>query len=179
MTAPEVIAGICRDFGPQLTLPAGSPLVPDRVLWALAGCESDFGMYALPRHEPAYCYGHRYDVPSLSKRYGCLAHCSYGPWQMMYPHLVTYGGPENPADFVFVAQPGDVSDQQFDARARRCAKIAVAMLNAEIFGRQRAMTLAEVAKAWNHGVWADDFDDDDYVNRARKFYAEPYPLEAK
>lgn len=175
MTAPEITAGICRELGPQIKLPAGSTLEADRVLWALAGCESDFGQYALPRHEPAYCYGGRYASAALSKRYGCFAHCSYGPWQVMFPHFVTFGGQDNPTDFAFVSQLGEVMDQQFEARARRCARIAIAMLNAEIFGRQKAMTIDQFAKAWNHGWWDDDFNDDDYINRARRFYAAPYP----
>ncbi len=172
MTARQIIATLCRRYGSRLHV---LPLLDGaRVLWALAGCESDFGAAALPRHEEGYCYGHRYDVKALSRAWGCAAHCSYGPWQMMYSHLEDYLPSPLRTPVGLVYQPGDVSAKMRTANDYLCAA-AVRFLNDEILGRQRATTMAQIAKAWNHGNWADDYDDSAYVNRALKFYDTPYP----
>lgn len=67
--------------------PAG--VDPVQLLWALAGNESSYGANCTPRHEPGYCYitHGRYattgQMRELTQEWGCLAHCSYGPWQLM------------------------------------------------------------------------------------------------
>jgi hypothetical protein len=70
----------------------GGEYQPDAFLVALSGIESSFGLNDIPRYEPAYGYGGRYAKAShLAKaleRYGALAACSYGPWQVMY--IVAY-----------------------------------------------------------------------------------------
>ncbi len=176
MTPQQVIAGLCRQYGRNLKLPQGSTLDGAKVLWALAGCESDFGARAVARHEPGYCYGHIYDPKELSGKWGCLAHCSYGPWQMMYPHLVTYSGiPITPMDFTIGA---GWSGPGFTRAADRAALAAKTMLNEEVLGRQQATTLEQIAKTWNHGNWRDDYDDSAYTDRAAKFYATDFPAEA-
>src|SRR5579875_2365414 len=109
MTPQQVVAALCRKYGPQIHVAA--PLDGARVLWALAGCESQFGAYPLPKHEDGYCAGHRYDIPALTKRWGCAAHCSYGPWQAMWAHLedLLPSPLRNPAMFIFAA--GDAGPQ--------------------------------------------------------------------
>ncbi len=171
-TPQSIIAKLCQQYSPMLKVPAG--LDPARVLWALAGNESSFGLNSLPRHESAYCYGHEYEVRALSHRWGCASHCSYGPWQMMFSHLVTYLG-ETAEPFAFVFEWGQ-SDEHFELGAHFAVKGAVAMLNQEILGRQGATTLDQIAKSWNHGNWRDSFDDSVYQHRAQTNYNAPWPL---
>jgi hypothetical protein len=87
--APEIIAALCRKHAPDLFTPAnwqGTPLDKVRLLWGIAGVESSFGLNCNPRHEQGYCYGGRYLDTERTREWGCLAHCSYGPWQVMYAH---------------------------------------------------------------------------------------------
>jgi hypothetical protein len=86
---PEVIASLCRKHAAEVRW-KGTPLDLDgkvRLLWGIAGVESSFGVNCQPRHEPGYCYGGKYYKPYSSKVWGCLAHCSYGAWQVMFPNL--------------------------------------------------------------------------------------------
>lgn len=171
-SASAIVARYAKVYGPDLKL-LDSRIDGARLLWAIAGAESDFGEYALPRHEPAYCSGHRYDIPALTKRWGCAAHCSYGPWQMMFPRLVDFcSAPQSPHLYVVEAHQ---ADSHFLGMTVIAAGAAVRMLNQEILGRQQARTIQEIAKAWNHGNWRDQFDDSAYVDRAVKFYSTPFP----
>lgn len=88
--AREILADLCRTHAAELL----SPLVwkdtsfdKARVLWAFCGVESSFGANCNPRHETGYCYGAKYFNPHLSSLWGCLAHCSYGPWQVMFANF--------------------------------------------------------------------------------------------
>jgi len=88
--APEIVAALCRKHAPDLFTPLkwqGTPLDKVRLLWGVAGVESSFGLNCSPRHEPGYCYGGRYFNPVASKSWGCLAHCSFGPWQVMFANF--------------------------------------------------------------------------------------------
>ncbi len=88
--APEIIAALCRKHAPDLLTPVkwqGTPLDKVRLLWGISGVESSFGLNCSPRHEPAYCYGGRYFNPVASREWGCLAHCSFGPWQVMFANF--------------------------------------------------------------------------------------------
>src|SRR2546429_7159205 len=88
--APEIIAALCHKHAPSLLTPLtwqGTPLDKVRLLWGLAGVESSFGWNCNPRHEQGYCTRGRYFDVLSTKAWGCLAHCSYGPWQVMFPHF--------------------------------------------------------------------------------------------
>jgi hypothetical protein len=88
--APEIIAALCRKHAPDLLTPVrwqGTPLDKVRLLWGLAGVESSFGLNCTPRHEPGYCFGGRYFNPVASRAWGCLSHCSFGPWQVMFANF--------------------------------------------------------------------------------------------
>jgi hypothetical protein len=88
--SPEIIAALCRKHGTGVLVPVkwqGTPLDRTKLLWAIAGVESSFGLNSVPRHEPGYCYGGRYFDRERTHEWGCLAHCSYGPWQVMFPHF--------------------------------------------------------------------------------------------
>jgi hypothetical protein len=88
--APEIIAALCRKHALGVLNPVkwqGTPLDRVRLLWAIAGVESSFGANCTPRHEGGYCYGGKYFDRPRSHEWGCLAHCSFGPWQVMYSHF--------------------------------------------------------------------------------------------
>jgi hypothetical protein len=85
--APEIVAALCRKHAPDLLTPTtwhGTPLDKVRLLWGIAGVESTFGFNCNPKHEDGYCYGGKYFDRDRSHSWGCLAHCSYGPWQAMF-----------------------------------------------------------------------------------------------
>jgi hypothetical protein len=90
----------------------------------------------------------------------------------MYCHIHDYEPTLSPALWIQVA---GACDMQFQVGARLACKIAVDLLNADILGHQKATTLAQIAKAWNHGNWADSYDDSAYVTRAEHFYTTPMP----
>jgi hypothetical protein len=88
--APEIIAALCRKHALGVLNPVkwqGTPLDRTKLLWAIAGVESSFGLHCYPRHEPGYCFGGKYFDRERSEEWGCLAHCSYGPWQVMFTHF--------------------------------------------------------------------------------------------
>jgi hypothetical protein len=88
--APEIIAGLCRERARDLLSPRPGDLAQmdaAKLLWAFAGVESSFGLNSAPRHEWGYCYNGRYFDSAATAEIGCLAHCSYGPWQVMYANF--------------------------------------------------------------------------------------------
>jgi hypothetical protein len=88
--APEIIAALCRKHAPDIFAPVdwqGTPLDKVRLLWGIAGVESSFGLNCNPRHEQGYCFGGRYLDTDRTREWGCLAHCSYGPWQVMFSNF--------------------------------------------------------------------------------------------
>lgn len=88
--APEIIAALCRKHAPGLFTPAtwqGTALDKVRLLWGVAGVESSFGLNSTPRHENGYCYNGPYFNSVASHAWGCLAHCSFGPWQVMFANF--------------------------------------------------------------------------------------------
>ena len=88
--APEIIAGMCQRRERDLLTPRQGDLAEfsgAKLLWGIAGVESSFGLYSHPRHEQGYCYNGRYYDPQATAEWGCLAHCSYGPWQVMFDHF--------------------------------------------------------------------------------------------
>lgn len=86
----EIIAALCWKHAPDLLTPKvweGTPIDKVRLLWGFAGVESTFGLDCTPRHEPGYCHGGKYFNRIASRVWGCLAHCSYGPWQVMFANF--------------------------------------------------------------------------------------------
>lgn len=88
--APEIIAGLCLSHASELLTPVqwqGTPIDKAKLLWGISGVESSFGLNCSPRHENGYCYGGPYFNKYASKDWGCLCHCSFGPWQVMYANF--------------------------------------------------------------------------------------------
>jgi hypothetical protein len=106
----------------------GKPL-----LRAIADVESSYGQNSNPRHEPAYCHGGKYYHVVLTKLYGCAAHSSYGPWQVIYPTAYELG---------FFGAPEELANPETNCL------YAVRYLNARA---AKATTLEQLARCYNGG----------------------------
>lgn len=140
----QSVATACQRHGKDLTLPgpgAGDLFTRDgaNILWAFAGAESTFGDDTAPRHEAAYCRGGKYFDAGLTNKWGCLAHCSYGPWQVMFAN---YPPGFDPPMILAGALAVELNIAQ-----------AVKRLNLAL--RQGANTLADLADAYNSGNFRD------------------------
>jgi hypothetical protein len=155
MNVPRpTIVDLCNRFGGALKVP---PTIDGaRLLWALAGNESSFGLNASPRHEQAYCHGGRYYDKALTGIWGCLAHCSFGAWQVMYPNI-SFGGAVSPLD---VMNKPEVA-----------ANAAVQFINRRILMAEKATTIEEIADAYNSGDWRDSIIPEKYIADLVKNYA--------
>ena len=156
--ARSTIVALCRRFGPAVKTPEG--ISGEQLLWALSGNESTFGINCAPRHEAGYCHGGKYFDPSLTSIWGCLAHCSYGAWQVMYPNISSGGGID---PIAAIRQP------EIGANA------AVQFINRNILGREKATTLQQIADAYNSGDWRDRNVPGRYIADLVKNYAVPIP----
>jgi hypothetical protein len=130
------VAAACRKWGEMLRVPEG--LDGARLLWAIAGCESSFGVNCKPRHEPFY---HRLAVEQknarlveMTKLWGCDAHSSFGPWQLL---LVNCSSTMRPEEF---------------ANLNRAALETALFLNRRILDHG-ADNVIKIATAYNSGKW--------------------------
>jgi hypothetical protein len=158
--APEIIAALCRKHAPDLFAPAqwqGTPLDKVRLLWGISGVESSFGLNCNPRHEPGYCFNGRYFDPDRTRMFGCLAHCSYGPWQVMFPH------------FPFGVSPLSLLwDADGRVAAETCLVGAVKVLNVAI--AHGAKNLSDIVIAYNGPA-----DEEEYSARLAEHLTIPMP----
>jgi hypothetical protein len=154
----QIIATLCRQYGPALNVPIGINGVC--LLWALAGNESSFGASCAPRHELGYCYGHKYFDASYTHEWGCLAHCSFSPWQIMATNAKGF-------------TPLELLDDP-----EKAIQATVGFLNRQILGAEKAATLSEIADAYNSGNWRDAIVPQEYIDRLIKNcgVAMPAPL---
>ena len=137
--APEIIASLCKQHAPDLFTPAqwqGTPLDKVRLLWGIAGVESSFGEFCGPKHESGYCVGGRYFDRDRTLQWGCLAHCSFGPWQVMF---VNFPFSVSPLSLMWATDGRDAADL--------CIRGAVGLLN-RIIGRG-AQNLAQIVIGYN------------------------------
>lgn len=163
MFTREVLAAACMQFAATLKVPVGIDAA--RLLWALSGCESSFGKNCTPRHEPFYhdlaVSGKSPQLVNLTARFGCAAHSSFGPWQLL---LVNATPTTLPEDF---------------AQLERCALETTAFVNARILIHERAQTVQQVAMAYNSGRWNWDAVPAGvarYAEQCQGYYAnEPMP----
>lgn len=137
--APEIIAGLCRVRARDLLRTGSGDLGsvdPVKLLWGIAGVESTFGLNSYPRHENGYCFNGRYFDPKATAEWGCLAHCSYGPWQVMFDHFPPTISP------IGLLVQGDGS-----AAADASLQAAIGVLNQAI--ARGARNLTDVVIAYN------------------------------
>lgn len=159
-TAQAYIANLCklhaRDLEPT---PIGEP---KQILWAFAGVESSFGQNFAPRHESSYCRRGKYYDAALTREHGCLAHCSFGPWQVMFPNFPTGTTPHDLLDELAGPELG--------------VKAAIRRINLAL--RQGASDLAQLADAYNSGNFRDTLVPTEYVNEFLTKYQIQMPLPA-
>jgi hypothetical protein len=135
---------------------------PAQLLWAIAGQESSFGKNCVPRHEDGYCYGsksYRADklLRDMTDAWGCAAHCSYGPWQIMFYNAYSL---MNNIDPVILLTDAAV-----------CAEVTVMKLNTILAKQPR--DVRDIADAWNSGNFKDDFRPLAYMDAVQNFYSLP------
>jgi hypothetical protein len=148
----------CQSVGPSLTGLShnGVPCDGALVLWALAGVESSYGRdREEPRYEWSYSPGGPVYLKSstvrrLYERYGPAAACSYGSWQMMFPTAIDLG---------YTGPPGGLKD---DA--------TLAPLVVRYIARSQALTLPDVADAYNSGTYRDNIRPLDYTAKVVSAY---------
>jgi hypothetical protein len=172
------VAAACRKWAKWLRLPDGAEIDGARLLWAMSGNESTFGEHCTRRHEPGWCTGGDYQghtfapgvysdslaLIKLTQLYEHLAHCSFGPWQIL---LINSEQPCSPEAMVSID---------------RAAFETVKFLNRRILHAQGATTVEQVGIAWNSGSLHHPNDVPEGVARyaadLREYYDhEPMPAE--
>jgi hypothetical protein len=137
-----------------------------RLLWAIAGNESNFGLLReYVREEKGYMPGGYYyrlarHVRSEHKRWGVLASSSYGSFQLMYIVAYEMGYREHP----ILLQNDEV-----------CARWASEFIAKRIIGAQKAKTLEAVLDAYNTGNPSDANIPTTYVQKGIKYYEQGIP----
>jgi len=135
------------------------------LLVAIAEVESQKGeRRECPRHESAYCYGGFYykspngdDLRAASEKYGCLAHCSFGSWQIMYITARELG---------FNGKPTDLNDDTI------ALPLVVRYMNRRILDRFPRITVAGIADAYNTGRPDDAHVNPLYINAVVTAYGD-------
>lgn len=135
-----------------------SRVSPEGILKAIAHMESSYGARSLATlHESAYCYGGRYYVNSAqlqheSHLWGCQAHCSYGPWQLLYITAWEHGFRDDPT----LLREGAHS-----------LPLVIQVLNARVVDKSRPESFFD---AWNSGTDRDNRIPSEYISKAINIY---------
>lgn len=88
------IISLIKQYAPSLAIPFGEDA--KSFLYALCGVESSFGENSVLRYEYAYGPGGIYysrskELKFQYSKYGALASCSYGPWQILFINTLQLG----------------------------------------------------------------------------------------
>ena len=153
-----LIASICLAHAPGITPVPG--IDSAKLLWGVAGNESSFGDAFAPRHEASYCYEGPAFNAQATKVWGCLAHCSYGPWQVMFANFPPGISP------ILLAQTGPTM-------AEACVIAAVAEINSAI--KRGAATIPEIAEVYNAGSLRPRVVPAEYMAKLLTSYKTPMP----
>lgn len=163
-----VLQACYREGGQILGLvdDAGHAVDGVRLLWALAGIESDYGRLAeYARHEPAYMPGGRYYQQAFAlrqawARWGVLAACSFGAFQIMHATAreLGYDGP-----------PHGLIDHE------TCARWARTLIVRRFIDGHGATTLRSIFDAYNSGTHRDGVVPADYIRKGLAAYGQPLP----
>lgn len=151
------IRNAIKTLYPLIQLPTGCVLVPQRILWSLAEVESSLGKRAeFSRVERSYLPGGKYYNQELYYRYGAAACSSWGVWQVMYPTAVEQG---------YDGTPWGLLDVYANCIC------AIRYLNTRAFTQTSpAMTIEEVADAYNSGTHRDEIRPYEYIAKLRQAY---------
>lgn len=142
------IAAAVEHWAPLLRAPAGINRIA--LLRAIAENETNGGERCFAtRHEAGYCYGGPYykgDGPGgrpgddvlrrLTWQWGCLAHESFGPWQVLYITAYEHG---------FRDDPARLRDPETSCQ------YVVGILNRRLFDAHKDATVEQALDLWNSG----------------------------
>jgi|SRR5689334_895231 len=155
--AERALADAIEHYAPALHVPSGMNAIA--LLRAIAAQETtDPTRLFASKHENAYCYGGRYNTPALKTaewRYGCAVHCSWSPWQIMFPTAMLHG---------FMDDPVRLRDPMI------AGAYVVADLNGKVFDHIPAPTVQDAFDAWNSGTARDNLFPAKYVSEATALY---------
>lgn len=129
-----------------------------RLLATIAICESDYGRFAVARHENSFCYNQsgKFSNKTVHMQWGCDACTSRGAFQIMYPIGLELG--LNRA----------VSPQEF-AKDEICLPYVVSLIEKRILANG-ASTLSEFADAYNSGSHKDRIIPMKYIEKFVEVY---------
>jgi hypothetical protein len=127
------------------------------LLHALADVESSQGARRLAsRHEKGYCYGSTLyrgpnggDLRELSETWGCLAHSSFGTWQIMFIGAHEMG---------FAGDPIELREDAVSL------PVVITFINRRILNRYQRLTVRAFADAYNSGSPNDDVVPQTYMD---------------
>lgn len=143
---------LCRFGAPMVN--ASAKVNAEALLWAIGGVESSHGKVNVPRHEQAYCMGGRYHERNLYWKFGCMAHCSWGPWQIMFTNVWSISRQQ--------ITPMEMADPH------AALFVTIEWLNRVI--RRGAGSVAAIADAWNSGTHRDNIVPHDYIDKVVRLY---------
>lgn len=153
------ISEAVEHWAPSLRAPAG--VNPIALMRAIADNETEGGArWGATLHEPAFCYGGKYYIASaelhrLSIPWGCLAHSSFGPWQILF----------------ITAHENGFSDDPVRLRDPMTgAEYLTKILNRRVFDRLPDASPEDAFDAWNSGRARDGIVPADYIKKAKGHY---------
>jgi len=155
----DAISKAIEHWASSLRVPAG--VNPIALMRAICDNETNGGArWGATLHEPAYCYGGKYYIGSealhrLSVPWGCLAHSSFGPWQILYITANEHG---------FSDDPVRLRDPMV------CAEYLTKILNSRVFDKIPDALPEEAFDAWNSGRARDGIIPVDYIKKAKAHY---------
>ena len=156
MTLDQVI----ELWAKHLHVEPGAPINPAAILRAIAAVETSSGARSqASRHEAAYCYGGRYhnaQLAELSRTWGCAAHESWGPWQIMYVTAVEAG---------YRGDPVGLRDPEASIGP------VLTVLNRRVMDKLADETPADIFDCWNSGNPRDSIVPADYIAKAAAAYS--------
>jgi len=128
-----------------------------RLLATIAICESDYGRFAVARHENSFCYnqGGKYANKTLHMKWGCDACTSRGAFQIMYPVGLELG------------LSNSVSPQEF-AKDDICLPYVVSLIERGLKSGVSSIVLA--ADHYNSGNCKDKIVPTKYIEKFVKTY---------
>jgi hypothetical protein len=145
----------------SLQLRAPRAISRTALMRAIADVETRGGeRWGATLHESAYCYGGKYyqmsaELRRLSHPWGCLAHSSFGPWQIMFITAHENG---------FSDDPVRLRDPMIGA------EYLTKILNKRVFDKLPDATPEDAFDAWNSGRARDAMIPTDYIKKAKAAY---------
>ncbi len=154
MTNPWEFSELCR-MGGLMLRDETVDVDFEALLYAIGGVESRFGTFYGPRHENAYCRGGRYYDSELTRKHNCMAHCSYGYWQIMFANAAAVRGRITPE---LMLDP------------LHALPITVHWMRRVV--KRGAHSVRDIADAWNSGSHRDSIVPVAYIEKVEKLYKE-------